>query len=270
MSDFMTRHSVSSAQRGLMPALWKRCPRTAILNGHLDKGWGFIDDFHVGHYDSTDTTADPPLWKVDNTTNGSVAYTDYKGGWIALDSEAAGGDQGVQIQRSDGSGGEVFLPNANSEIFFECRIYPSDLGTLGSADSHVQAFLGLASRDTTVMASGDISASDYAGFLYEDGYTSGNWYIAGSDGTQDANDTGVSVTDGSTVKLGFWIYKNEKIVPYINGVAYPSKKITASASMPSASMTPTLVCMGESGVDSIIKVDYVACFQTELLDDPIS
>ena len=252
-----------------MPALWKRCPRTAILNGHLDKGWGFIDDFLSLGYDPTDSDEAIPNWTYHQQDSGTVTILDYQGGWLQLDSGGTTADDGVTAYRGTANGGECFVPAVGAEIFFEARVYPVDLGSMEASDG-MQLFIGLADRTTPIMASGVVDATDYVGFKYDANDTDGDWHFVGYDGTEDDNDTGVDIDDGSTVKLGFWIKETDKMVPYINGVALEGHKITASASIPGANMMPILGCFSEGGVDPILKVDYVACFQKQLLDDPIS
>lgn len=270
MTDFVTRYGTSGSHRAMSPALWGKCPRTAILSGHLDKGWGFIDDFLQAYAGTTDVAAAVGAWVVDNATAGTAALLDRAGGWMCVDAASSTADQGANVQRlSDTAGGECFYANADAEIFIEFRIEPSDLGGL-TAGNGAQLFFGLHPRDTTIFAAGVLSGTDYIGLTYDAGDTAGSWQFTGEkSGTQDKNDTGVDIVDDGASdarqRIGFHIKGVTEAIPYINGVAYPAAKLPAAA-IPTALMAPSIAVLSEGTVDPLVNVDWVACFQVQCLD----
>jgi hypothetical protein len=251
--------------------LWKNCPRTNILNGHIDRGFGFIDDFLGGAVGPLLIGGGGGGWTVDNATTGTAALIDRKGGWLQLDSAAAVADQGAQIQRLlDTAGGECFIASAASKIYLEWRIEPSDLGGLVAANG-AQLFFGLHPRDPSIFASGVMSGDNYIGFVYDAADTGGTWQFEGAKAdTTDSNDTGVAIVDDASAdarqRLGLLIDGVTSATPYINGVAYPAAKIP-TAGIPIVEMAPSAACLSEGTVDPLVNIDYCACFQVESIDD---
>src|SRR3990167_2251066 len=114
-----------------------------------DGGFLFWDEFRdllTGRYVSTQATA------------GTFALDDLKGGVAILDSNSTTTTQGIQIQKKEGSTGEMFAPDADDTLAFECRIAFHDLGALATAG---ELFIGLASIDTSIIASSATSATTY-------------------------------------------------------------------------------------------------------------
>jgi hypothetical protein len=241
MSDFATRYQVDGG-RGLSPKVWANCPRTAINNGHLDKGWGFVDDFvskdELEHYTATQATA------------GTFALDDAKGGVVLADCGSTTATQGINVQRAT-TVGECF--NAQyGKLYFEALIKAADIAT------GPEFFLGLAVIDTTVIATSALSAQSI-GFssVTDDGVL-----LSGTkDGTSAATGTGTTLVADTWVKLGFIAHENSKVDFYVDGV----KVNTETTYIPTTEMVPTLVCQSGGTTDPIVHVDWIACFQVESL-----
>lgn len=252
MGDLYTKPMAKSAslRRGLSPTVWSQAPLTEISNGGLTEGFGFIDDFLA--FDDASYR-----WVLTQDSAGTAAMdAAAKGGVLLLDSGGTTNNQGIQIQMGGAAGAASFIPNASAKIYFEARVKIADIGTSGSATGNM--VVGLASVDTTVLASGANSALDHIVFEHLDDDSEVDFHSEKA-GSRDSSTELHTLVDDDYVKLGFIVDGLTSITPYVNGVA----KTAHTTQIPIVAMTPTLVCHSAGTTDPILHVDWVACYQVE-------
>jgi len=251
MGDLYTKPMAKSAslRRGLSPTIWSQVPLTEINNGGLTEGFGFVDDFlyHVeqGQWDST------------AASTGTVTMDSVKGGVLLIDSAAGGDNQGIQIQYGGTAGAGSFQASATSKIYLEARYKIVDCG--GTTPDDINIAVGLATVDTTILASGAHNVADAVLIQHIDDST--NYQLAGVAGSATAVLSGTigSIVDGTYIKVGFFIDGVSSVTPYINGVA----KTAITSGIPTGVMAPAVVAHGTSAVDPIVHLDWLACYQVE-------
>jgi hypothetical protein len=244
-----------AATRGFSHELWNLGKHGGhkldkYLLGDLSGGYGFFDDFldiATGHH--TITAA----------TQGTFVLDDARYGVALADCDSSTVEQGVTVQRC-GTTGESFAPVAKTILFFEARIKAADIAT------GPEFFLGLHSKDTTVIASSamDAAASDWIGFK---SLTDDNILLA-TTANNTTETTAASIhtlVEGTYVHLGFRVTDTSMVEFFVNGV----KVGTITATIPTALMVPTLVCQSNGTTDPIVHIDWWACFcNDQLIGNP--
>lgn len=216
-----------------------------------------FDDFDV--FDSTATTG---RWIVTQATAGTGARIDGHGGILQLDSDSSTADQGIQAQRTT----ETIKLAAGKKVVFAARAKVTDLA------NNAQIFLGLGIKDTTFMAAGVVSASDYIGFFQDVNV------IAGT-GDYTASTLAFGLYDGVTLEevkaaapmvedtyfiCGFIVDGVTTATPFTvtsAGVVSLGTAITI-ADPPDTELSVTFVCQSEGTVDPIMLVDWYYLFAT--------
>ncbi len=258
-----TRHDGQNTGRGHTAKLWQNCPFAAIEQD-FRYGWYMKTDFMKAH----DLTND---WTLTQSTTGTFALvTDTavaQGGVAALDCNSTTVVQGAQIQHV-GAAGARFLPNADAEIFFECRYAVADL-TAGSTGP--EFFAGLAEIDTTIIAASALSTANHVGLssITDDGVLISAAEKAGAahtGTTMTSLATAAALANVSWHKFGFHIKGLTSIDFYADGV----KKIgsgdkVATANIPAVALAPSFVCQSDGTVDAIVYLDWVKCYQKQLI-----
>ncbi len=210
-----------------------------------------FDDFL--DFDSTATTGN---WVVTQATAGTAARIDGAGGILQLDCNSTTADQGIQAQRIS----ETFKIEAGKDIWFQTRLYVTD-----TVDK-VQLFAGLSVLDTTIFASGEISASDYLGFLLDATKQAGadagkvDLEIKKTGQTAELVSNVKLLVDATYVLLGFHLYWGTDgttcyMQAYVDGV--PTGDPETVTNYPATEMTVSFACLSEGTNDPIALVDYV-------------
>ncbi len=247
MSDFVTRYQTADS-RGLSSKIWATCPRTAILNGHLDKGWGFIEDFTERGV--IDVTYGWTLTQAGSA--GTCVSTDTKGGMITINAGHTDAGDGANLQRST-TVGEIFEAYTG-KLYYECLLYMTACAT-------ADLFIGLATIDTTVMTNVPAISAYGIGFrsLTRDGVLlSGTYNASGT-----ATGTGLTLVASTWYKLGFVVDKDDKAEFYVDGVLVNTE--TTYIGGTGVNMVPTFVCQSGGTNQPTMNIDWVACFQVEAL-----
>ena len=235
----------SNLLRGLSPNIWSQAPLVQINSGAIDEGFGFIDDFLT----FPEANAEIP-WLSTQSTSGTSALDDAKGGVLKIDSGGPTQHKGMNLQYGVG---EQFLANANAKIYYEARIKLSTL-----SGPKVQAFVGLAQEITAVIASGANATANHIGFEFLN--TTDIKLVTENGGSRTASASSLAtLVDGTYVKLGFVVDGVSKITPYVNGVAGDAITTNVAAS----ELCPTLVCQTDGTVRPVMYVDWVPCYQAE-------
>lgn len=229
-------------------ALWATAPWTqARLDPTL--GYSYFNDFLSNDdYDETDG------WTETQATAGTGAVIDGAGGLLQLDSNSTTADQGIQAQLAP----EAWLPAAGKDIWFETRLKVTD-----TVDK-VQLFAGLSVLDTTIFATGEISASDYIGFLLDATKQGGadnskpDFELKKTGQSAEATASVTTLADDTFVRLGFHLSGITTATPYVNGVAGTAITIT---NCPVTELALSLACLSEGTNDPILTVDWVKLLQ---------
>lgn len=235
----MTHYIKPPGQRdgsGLSSDLWRDCPRDEIMH---DPGVGYyfrdnFTDLPTGRYTAT------------AATSGTFALDDAARGVALADSGAAVDNQGINVQKAVGGVGELFIPKAR------CRIWAEAYLKLVTISTGPQFFVGLHEIDTTIIAAGAMSGSNYIGYqsVTDDGVLLFASNKAGTGTTKSAT----TAADGTYLKLGFKVTDLTKIEYFINGVK--QGETIATANIPIVAMTPSLVCQSAGTVRPVAHIDW--------------
>ena len=241
--------------RGLSPALWSSCPLGQLSVGMIDEGFGFIDDF-------LSYTEQNKWVHTDAGSSATVVMDELKGGVLKIDSVAGSDTQGAQLQFGGTVGAASFQASADSKIYFEARFKITDIG--GATPDDADFLLGLATVDTTLVASGAHGVNDLVAIQHLDDST--NLQLAGVKDGASAVLSGTigNIVDGTYIKVGFLIDGVTKITPFINGEA----KTAITSGIPTDAMTPSIVCQAGAGAtDPIMHLDWIAVYQAEQISN---
>lgn len=221
--------------------LWGNCPFSAWL---LDPTIGIhlCEDFSC--YDKAATDGD---YVQTTVTAGSGAISTTVPGSLLLDAGDSTATHGVQIQRVK----SMFLPASGKDLWFEATIL------LGTALT-IQAFVGLAAIDTTIIASSAQSTNNRIG-----------WTGVAGDGVMqfDCDKAGAtSLTTGVTLSitvahtLGFYYDGTaDTVQQFIDGVAVGSA--IATANVPKLAVYPSFVCQSSGTSQPTMTIQGYRVFQ---------
>lgn len=201
----------------------------SLVNVSPDWGYGMFEDFAPSMITSTTTY---PGYTVTVATGGTLVMADEVGGVLQL---TPGGTENYGIQMQ--SDGEIFLPAANKDIWFECRVKGNDI-------TQVDWMLGLTTTDTAIIAS---IPDDLIGFVTHDGDDNVDFQVRAG-GTGAAVDTTVDLVATEYMTLGFYINGVTSVTPYINGTAYTA----ITTNIPATEMALSFACLtGEAAVNTL-------------------
>lgn len=193
-------------------------------------------------------------WVSTAATAGTSAIIDGAGGLLELDSASATADQGIQVQRIK----EMWLPAAGKDLLFETRLKVTD-----TVDK-VQLFAGLSVTDTTIFASGEISAADYIGYVLDATEQGGSnagkpaLQLDSTAGSEEKLSAVTTLAEGIFVRLGFYLHGTSSLVPLVNGIPGTALDIT---SCPATELAISFACLTEGTNDPIAVVDWYECIQ---------
>lgn len=243
-----------TADPGLTSKLWRGIDRSV---GTVDPMTGF---FHVergqggvGAFTSTQATAGTALFIASPTTGiGSV---------LELDCNSTTNTQGIQVQYP----GLGVNPKDGMIICWETMLQGKDIATAP------EFFAGMATLDTTLIASGSMSASDWIGFLDTAGGATCVPKFGVEDGSQDISATtattlvdGDVTTDGTAwVRLGFRWEVGTKLEAYVNGSMIDISDV-AESNAPDGPIVCSYVCQSNGTTDPIVLVAYTAFGYTQI------
>lgn len=240
-----------------------RAPTSAVWAGfdfealrNWDAGFMFEEDFTL----DTDLTN---LWTVTQAgAAGTFLMGDAKGGVALIDAGSTTSTQGANVQAGT-TVGEMFIPDAEDTIAFECRFkYHTAVATGG------ELFFGLSVIDTTIIAASAMS-SQSIGFK---SLTDNGVILAMSkDGsaevtslTEDPTFTVTTLVDGAVTtdgtewfKLGFRVVGTTRVDYYVNG----TKVGYINSNIPATEMVPSFVCQASGTTQPVVHLDWVRCAQ---------
>ena len=252
---------------GLSSALWKHVNESAIANNPGNNYARMFSGADLADWIDLTTTANNDYAIGTEATTGATVITNGVAGAtgpvLAIDSEAGGDGQGMEIQFSKMG----VTPTDGWSIYFEARIALSDISS-GVPDS----FAGLASIDTTVMTTAGLpTAANSAGF-YTSAAASLNFAV--TTGTPSAVDTGHDMVDldqadavaqvpSAWTKVGFRLDGTADGGDYyVNGVK-GAESVTWSLG-PDAVIVPSFSCLGSAAVDVLMFINWFKVAQVEV------
>jgi len=173
---------------------------------------------------------------------------DRVGGWLQL-LTGAGDGNGVNLQQAH----ETFLPAANRDIHFGCRIEVTE-----ATQSYF--FAGLAITDTDI-DTGSLPA-DIVGFAKTDGDANLDFLCQSTvSGAVAQTDTGVDIAADTAIELGFWINGITDVHTYINGAEDTTFAVAANTDIPVTEMALAFSFRtGDNFVESL-KIDWYSIIQ---------
>lgn len=226
---------------GLSAELWHDCPLDQIA-WNSNVGYRLHMEFMqlpTGTYTATQAGS-----------AGTFTVTDAAGGIAIADSGDSDAGDGINIQFG---GGEMFLPAAGKDIWFEAR--------LKIYGAHPDFFLGLAPTDTTIItAVPAISTTNHLGLLSLTGDSV--LLEAGSKASTATTSTfngGTALTTATYYKLGFRTNGVTNTLFYLNGVKQTNT--LATAYIPVTEMRPSLVCQSNGTGQPAVYIDWLDVVQ---------
>jgi hypothetical protein len=237
--------SSQTSVQGLTPKIWLGIDRSRGIDPfhsffHVDHGQN-----GVGNFTSTQATAGTALWIASPVAGwGSV---------LELDCNSTTNTQGIQVQYP----GLGVYPSDGMIISYESMLLFKDIGT----NTGPEFFDGLATLDTTLIASGSISAADWIGLYSSDGTPALKFGV--EDGTQDISAVTAhttidgDVTAASWFRWGFRWEVGTKIDVYVNGREIDSSDV-AESNAPDGPIVCSSVCQSNGTTDPIVLSAYRA------------
>jgi len=186
-------------------------------------------------------------WTTTVVGASTLVLLDRVGGWLQL---LAGGveNNGVNMQQEH----ESFLPAANRDIHFGCRIEMVDV-------TESDFFIGLSTTNATAVAA---PANDLVGFWTHDGDANLDFQCQSTvGGAVGAVDTGVDLVDNTAIELGFFINGVTSVYTYINGALDNTFAVTAAADIPAVEMALTFAMLTGEGQPNDLKIDWYSIVQ---------
>lgn len=209
--------------------VWGNAP---IVESRFDPSVAVVWEYNAARYDSTDE------WTLTQATSGTAAISTTAPGALFIDSGATTDNQGVNLQALKAG----FLPAANKSLWFEADF---SVSAATPPVTRLQLFIGLAASDTTIIASGAMSANNRIGWQILDGGLLAATFTADKAGT-GVTATGTTLVDATRVKLGFrYDGSADTVVQYVNGVA--TGTAVATANIPKAALIyPSVVIQSDA------------------------
>ncbi len=261
MAYRLNSYSEPSASGYLSGAIWERIAAESLATGAkrgIFKVWDFLGDADENEHRAADTATAGvlaiPGWLIDIVESGAgVTTVDLSdpahGGVLEVDCDA-GANDGAQMQYH----APLALSSCN-RVAMEARLSVAD------ADQ-AQHFLGVCNLDSSVIASGAHSGTDYVGVqaIGTDAVTLATRKASGT--ASSTSLTGGTLADATYIKLG-WVYDRSRgtIDAYVNGEKagyYDGSEIPTTVLV-----YPTLVAQCEDTGGDITLVDWIA-FGAEL------
>jgi len=221
--------------------LWGNAPLLAAAITDPESYVYLFDDFK----DFNDSDG----WVATQATAGTVASVQAEGGTIAVDCNSTTADQGMQIQSNIG----LPAPAADKTTYFEARVKVED------SIANAQIFVGLAAADTTIFASGAVSASDFVGWVQDaaDIAASASKLRCQSSSGTVAESSTTDITNGTYIKLGFRLNGVSTMDVFVNGTLTEVVDISGTNVAPETVLYPSFACLSEGTTDPILTVDWV-------------
>lgn len=226
---------------------------TAALASRGDRVPDLLDAY-VEYDDFSAFDADDD-YVVTQASAGTADLIDGGGGLLELDSNSTTADQGIQVQHKT----ETVKPEAGKNVLFECLLKVTD------TIDKVQLFVGLSVLDTTIFASGEVSASNYIGFVLDATEQAGSnagkpsLELNSTAGSEEKLSAVATLAEGTYIRLGFLLEGTTRLTPIVNGVPGTALTIT---NCPATELAASWACLSEGTNDPIAVVDWYHIVKT--------
>lgn len=230
--------------------VWGNAPLLAAMVTDKSSYFHRREDFL--NFNTVATTGD---WTVTQATTGTALRgVSGQHGTLVLDSDSTTADQGIQAQNNI----EAVTLASGKDVWFECR-----LKVIDTIDK-VQLFAGLSLLDTTIMASGEISASDFIGFLVDATKQGGadagkvDFEFDSTAGSAQRSANIKLLVEDTYVKLGFRLYWESTtcyVQPYVDDAPFGDPVEWTSPATAEA-LSVSFACLSEGTNDPIATVDW--------------
>lgn len=216
-----------------------------ITAGNFSRGYMITDDF---------MSLDNTRYVQTQATAGTFTLIDAAGGVARADSGSTTENQGINIQGPDNNvsspaAAEFFIPTASQKIYFEARVRFNESLTTSPPDF----FLGLSSKDTSIIGSGANTSVNHIGFeiIDEDGTVD---FVSEKSSSRDKDDTITTVVADTWYKFGFVVNGVTSITKYVDGVK-DGTLMTDTDDLPIVEMAFSLVCQASATASAQPEVD---------------
>ena len=202
--------------------------------------------YHTGYQSSTALGG----WTYSQSSSGAMGIQDLAGGVLAIDSGGVTAGHGSQLQKI----GENTQIASDKDLWFEARFKITGV-------SNVQLFIGLAETQTDLLVAGDLNASKHLlGFGIE-ADAGATLSLYESEATAELSDEIGTVVSDTYIKVGFRIDESLNIKAFVDDAEVTLSNVV-TAGLPTALMTPTLICQTNgNATQPILYVDYFRMVQ---------
>lgn len=252
IGELMLVPSGTAAGAGPSPLIWDDCP---VLEMMVDPtvGYHYFDDFFGNSVAPGAGAAAADGWTLTQATSGTMGSVIGVGGVVQLSAGAATADQGINAQLLNC----CVKPAAEKTIWFEARVKVSHIDN--------QIFVGLASTDTSLIATGALDETNPSliGFFTDVNSTSTKYGTCTSKaGTNDTTeDIAVGFAAATWAKVGFKVTGVSKVEFFYDGALVETGE-TANAIPDAVELALSLVCQNEDGANTnTLDVDWVRVAQ---------
>lgn len=237
---------LTAGSGSLSPLLWGGVDLDRLRN---DPAYGFI--YESDFLEGVDTTTGD-AWTITAATTGSISTVIGVGGELHAAAGASTADQGVNAQLLSA----CVKPTAGQDIVFEARVQVSHVDN--------QNFIGIASTDTTLIASGalDESNSSSVGFFTDVNSSTGKGgTITQKAGSNETTEDVIDMPATTWTTLGFRINGVSSVEFLQDGAVVETSSDTDDIA-DGVEMALSIVCQNEDGANSnTLKVDWVKLAQ---------
>lgn len=195
-----------------------------------------------------------PSWIMSTTTYAGFTVVAVGASTLVMADSAAGvlqlttsnvENEGIQMQTD----GEIFLPAAGKDIWFEAKILSND-------PTENDIFVGLCTTDTTIIAS---NPADVIGFWVHDGDANIDFEVSATAGGGAPVDTGQDLAPNVFRRVGFHVDGLSRVTPFIDGVKYAAA--TTVVNIPAVEMALSFAVLTGEGQINRLDLDYYRILQ---------
>lgn len=231
--------AAKALRRGVCGEAWRDF---SFSDAQFDPGYGRVySGLNLAEATGTQATAGTGAYIADTIAGGYSV--------LEVDCNSTTNGQGYQLQWK----GEGVYAEEGMVVYMHWRVRTKDIAT------GPEFFAGLATIDTTLIASDAMSATNWIGFLSLSG---GTIKVGIDDGTEDLSDSAIhTMVDGDTTTDGTEIVDLDlrwevgtKVEAWVNGVKADLTGIDIANEPDAGFIVPSVVCQTNGTTDPIVHV----------------
>ncbi len=197
-------------------------------------------------------------WRYSIQNAAAIIGLDGAGGLATITCGGADNDLGQIIYGETAAVGN-FVPAANKDIWFSCRLRSTNLGT-----AQINLFAGLIRPpvlDTAILADDGAAfpLQNMLGFAILDTETTYH-FVSDKAGVQGYNGTAIAL-DTNYHTMGFYLHGLTDIHIYIDGNEIAAAVPTIATQVPVVGLMPAMAIKAGSGAAEILTIDYIIAGQ---------